>query len=328
MTANFSKVLHLQLAPGTAAEAPDQAVRPSPLKHFFSCCRSAAIAGLLPLLLAGIAGPSHAQQDFSTSEAAAVAFADALATNNPDALRTVLGADWRRYIPTDGVDMDDVYAFLAGWAKSHKILTDSPSTAHLAIGESDWTLPIPIVKRGDSWRFDTRAGGDEIRTRRIGSNELAAIQAALAYYDAQKDYALVDRNGDGVLEYAQRVVSTPGKNDGLYWAALAGEPDSPLGPLFGDDRPGDDYHGYYFRILKAQGPNAPGGAYDYRINGRMVSGFALVAWPVKYGDTGVMTFMVSHDGKLYERDLGPGTDAAARAVTRFDPGPAWQAVSP
>jgi len=224
--------------------------------------------------------------------------------------------------------MDSVYRFLAAWSKSHKIVADSASTAHLAVGPDDWTLPIPIVKRGEAWRFDTKAGADEIRTRRIGRNELAVMQAALAYYDAQKDYALVDRNGDGVLEYAQRIVSTPGKKDGLYWAALPGEPESPLGPLFGDYRPGDDYHGYFFRILKAQGPNAPGGAYDYRIKGRMVSGFALVAWPVKYGETGVMTFMVSHDGKIYERNLGPGTDAAARAMTRFDPGPGWQEVAP
>jgi hypothetical protein len=328
MTTRRITVPHAQPAPDSAEEARDHTSRPSLLKHFFSCCRRAAIVGLLPLLLAGVAGPLHAQQDFSSPEAAATAFADALATNDPDALGKVLGADWRRYIPTDGVDMDDVYAFLAGWSKSHKILTNSPSTAHLAIGDSDWTLPIPIVNRGAAWRFDTRAGAEEIRTRRIGRNELAAMQAALAYYDAQKDYALVDRNGDGVLEYAQRIVSTPGKNDGLYWAALAGEPDSPLGPLFGDDRPGDDYHGYYFRILKAQGPNAPGGAYDYRINDRMVSGFGLVAWPVKYGDSGVMTFMVSHDGKLFERDLGPGTDGVVRAMTRFDPGPGWQAVSP
>jgi len=298
------------------------------MKRFLFGCRKAVIAGLLPLLLIGIAGPSRAQQAFSSPDAAATAFVDALATNDPDALGTVLGADWRRYIPTDGVEMDDVYRFLAAWSKSHQIVTDGATQAHLAVGPDDWILPIPIVKRDEAWRFDTKAGADEIRTRRIGRNELAAMKAALAYYDAQKDYALADRNGDGVLEYAQRIVSTPGTKDGLYWAALPGEQESPLGPLFGDDRPGDDYYGYYFRILKAQGPDARGGAYDYRIKGRMVSGFALVAWPVKYGETGVMTFMVSHDGKLYERDLGAGTDAAARAMTRFDPGPGWQEVTP
>ncbi len=132
----------------------------------------------------------------------------------------------------------------------------------------------------------------------------------------------------GVLEYAQRIVSTPGMRDGLYWAALAGEAESPLGPLFGDDQPGDGYNGYRFRVLKAQGPNARGGAYDYRIKGRMTAGFALVAWPVRYGDTGIMTFVLSHDGRLLEKDLGPGTDAAARAMRRFDPDTSWQAVAP
>jgi len=298
------------------------------MKRLFSRCRGTAFVGLLPLLLVGVAVPTHAQQAFSSPGAAATAFVDALATNDPDALRTVLGADWRRYIPTDGVEMDDVYRFLAAWSKSHRIVPHGASTAHLAVGPDDWTLPIPIVKHGEAWRFDTKAGADEIRTRRIGRNELAAMKAALAYYDAQKDYALVDRNGDGVLEYAQRIVSTPGKKDGLYWAALPGEQESPLGPLFGDDRPGDAYYGYYFRILKAQGSSAPGGAYDYRIKGRMVSGFALVAWPAKYGETGVMTFMVSHGGKLYERNLGAGTDAAARAMTRFDPGSGWREVTP
>ena len=302
--------------------------RISPMKRFLSCCRKAANVGLLPLLLTGIAGPSYAQQAFSSPDAAAAAFVDALATNDPDALGRVLGTDWRRYIPTAGVDMDDVYAFLAGWAKTHKIVSNDASTAHLAVGTAEWTLPIPIVKRGDAWRFDTRAGADEIRTRRIGRNELAAMAASLAYYDAQKEYALADRDGDGALEYAQRIVSTPGERDGLYWAALPGEQASPLGPLFGDDARGSGYHGYHYKILKGQGSNAPGGAYDYRIKGRMVSGFALVAWPASYGDTGVMTFMVSHDGKLYEQDLGPGTATAARAMTRFDPGPGWQQVAP
>jgi hypothetical protein len=221
-----------------------------------------------------------------------------------------------------------VYAFLAAAAKSRKLVPEGGDRAHLAVGANDWTLPIPIVRTRAGWRFDTRAGAEEIRTRRIGANELAAMQAALAYYDAQKEYALADRNGDGMLEYAQRLISTPGKQDGLYWAALPGEEESPLGPVFGDDKPGDSYHGYYFRILKRQGPNAPRGAYDYVVKGRMIAGFALVAWPVKYGDTGVMTFLVSHDGQVYEKDLGPGTDAIARAMTRFDPDASWQKVTP
>jgi len=299
------------------------------LKRLTAWCRRAATYVLLPLVLAAsIASPSVAQQAFSSPDAAATAFTDAIATSDHEALRKVLGADWRQFIPTAGIDMDDVYAFLAAWSKSHKIVADDATKAHLAVGDQNWTLPIPIVRRGDGWHFDTRAAADEMRTRRIGRNELAAMQAALAYYDAQKEYALADRNGDGVLEYAQRIVSTPGKQDGLYWAALPGEAESPLGPFFGAAKPGQGYHGYNFRILTAQGPDAPGGAYDYRIQGRMVSGFALVAWPIKYGDTGVMTFIISHDGQLYEKDLGPGTVAAARAMTRFDPGPGWEKVTP
>ena len=145
-----------------------------------------------------------------------------------------------------------------------------------------------------------------MRTRRIGRNELSAMQATLAYFDAQREYALKDRDGNGVLEYAQRFASTPGKYDGLYWAAR-GKDASPLGPLFAKrrSRKGPGYHGYHFKILKAQGKDAPGGAYDYIVGGRMRSGFALVAWPVRYGDTGVMSFMVSHDGTVVEKDLGP-----------------------
>jgi hypothetical protein len=275
-----------------------------------------------------IAAAANAQQPFASPQAAATALVDAIATSDPDALRKVLGADWKRFIPTADLDQDDVYAFLGAYAKSNKVVRDGADKAHLAVGPNDWTLPIPMVQQGGSWRFDPRGAAEEIRTRRIGRNELAALQGALAYYDAQKEYATADRNGDGVLEYAQLIISTAGRRDGLYWAALAGEPESPLGPLFGDDQPGDGYHGYRFRILKAQGPNARGGAYDYRIKGRMTGGFALVAWPVKYGDTGVMTFMVNHDGQVYEKDLGPGTDAAARTMTRFDPDRSWQKVAP
>ena len=155
------------------------------------------------------------------------------------------------------------------------------------------------------------------------------MQAALAYYDAQKEYAREDRNGDGVLEYAQKTISTPGQQDGLYWAVLEGEAESPLGPLFGETGPSSaGYYGYRYRILTAQGDKAPGGAYDYRIKDRLVAGFALVAWPVKYADSGVMSFMVSHDGVLYEKNLGPKSDEIARAMTRFNLDSRWRKVTP
>jgi hypothetical protein len=289
--------------------------------------RRAAAALAVGVVLAAGGAPAAAQQAFASPEAAAAALVDAIATSDADALRRVLGSDWRRVVTDPGVDRDDVYQFLGAWSRSNRVVRDGADRAHLEVG-SGWTLPVPIVQRAGAWRFDTRAGADEMRTRRIGRNELSAMQAALAYGDAQRDYARADRNGDGVLEYAQRIVSTPGRRDGLYWAALPGEPESPLGPRFGDDRPGDEYLGYRFRPLTAQGPDAPGGAYDYRIRGRQTAGFALVAWPARYGDTGVMTFMVSHDGQLYEKNLGPGTDAIARSMTRFNPDPSWRKVMP
>jgi hypothetical protein len=275
-----------------------------------------------------VPGGGFAQQAYDSPEAAAEAFVRAVATSDPEALRTVLGADWKSLIPIDNIDREDVNAFLAARYKAEKIVAESESRARLAVGPKEWTLPIPIVKKGDAWRFDTKAGADEIRTRTIGRNELSTMQAALAYYDAQKEYALEDRNGDGVLEYAQRLLSSPGKKDGLYWAAAPAEEQSPLGPLFGKDEPGTDYHGYYYKILKGQGRHAPGGAHDYRIKGRMTAGFALVAWPVRYGETGVMTFIVNHDGQIYEKNFGPDTDNIARRMALFDPGAGWRMVAP
>ncbi|MEN8753982.1 MAG: DUF2950 domain-containing protein [Desulfobacterales bacterium] len=282
------------------------------------------------LACSALLGPLNAlaQEAFDSPEAAADAFVRAVATSDDDALRIVLGANWKRFIPIDNIDRDDVNAFLAARYKKEKIIRDSDSRAHLAVGPDEWTLPIPIVKSGGAWRFDTRAGAEEIRTRRIGRNELAAMQAALAYYDAQKEYALVDRNGDGILEYAQKLISSPGKKDGLYWDAQNVKEESPLGPLFGNDKPGTDYNGYYFKILKGQGKHAPGGAFDYRIKGRMSAGFALVAWPVRYDETGVMTFIVNYEGQIYEKNLGAQTDAVARKMTLFDPDSSWRKVSP
>jgi hypothetical protein len=270
-----------------------------------------------------------AQQAFPTPDAAATALVDAVAQIDEDALRRILGRDWRKFIPTEDLERRDIDAFLGGWAASHKIVVEPAHTAHLAVGAQEWVLPIPMVEKSGAWRFDARAAADEIRTRRIGRNELAAMQAAFAYYDAQKEYASQDRNGDGVLEYAHKLISTPGKQDGLYWAALDGEAESPLGPLFDGGEPsGRGYHGYHYRILTAQGGKAPGGAYDYRIKNRLSGGFALVAWPVKYGDSGVMSFIVSHDGVLYEKDLGPKSSATARAMSQFNPDDSWKKVNP
>lgn len=281
---------------------------------------AALVAGLLGPLAAG------AQQAFSSTEAAAQAFRDAIANNDVKALEKVLGPDWRRFVPRDEIGQGELQTFLAAWDKKHSVVSTGQDKAALAVGDSGWTLPIPLVMSGGSWRFDPSAGADEMRTRRIGSNELNAMQAVLAYFDAQKEYAQRDRDGDGVLSYAQKFASTPGRRDGLYWAADA-QGESPLGPRFSAVKPGEGYYGYHYKILTAQGKDAPGGAYDYIIGNRMRAGFALVAWPIHYGDTGVTCFMISHDGVLYQKDLGPDSAAIAKEMKAFNPDSSWSKVS-
>lgn len=279
-------------------------------------------------LLAVLAQDVRAQQAFSSPDAAAEALVAALGTKQADPARlaALLGADWRTYIPLEGVDRDDVDAFLVRYREKHSIQSDRQDQVHLVVGTDPWTLPLPIMQGKDGWAFNAKAGGEEIRERRIGRNELATVQSALAYYDAQVDYAEVDRDGDGVLEYAQKFISSNGKYDGLYWAEEPGIEESPLGPLFGDAKPGDDWYGYQYRILDAQGPSAPGGAYSYKLGDNMSRGFALIAWPAKYGDSGVMSFMISHEGQVFEKDQGPDSAKLARAMLRFDPDSSWSDV--
>lgn len=292
------------------------------------------IAGILrTLLLASLlASPlAHAQTSYTSAVSAAEALVKAIRSKDAKALETVLGKEWKRFIPTDELSRDDIQAFLAGWDKRHSIHQESDSTALLTVGEEPvFTLPIPIVKnQAAQWKFDVVAGTERLRVARIGRNELAAIQAALAYYGAQREYASLDRSGEGVLEHARKLVSAPDARDGLYWPSPLDLDQSPLGPLIAQQPPkGPGYWGYHYKILTAQGKDAPGGAFDYIIGGRMRAGFALVAWPVRYGDTGVMTFMISHAGIVYERDLGPGTDAVARGMARFDPDAGWRKAAP
>lgn len=292
--------------------------------------RFAAFAAALAFAIAWLPAGA-AQKNFATPEAAMNAFGDAVARSDEDEMKSLLGADFRTLIPPAGAEIR--YRFLANWAKHHAIKPEGDAKALIAVGNDGWTLPIPIVKTTQGWRFDTRAGADEIRVRRIGRDERAVMKVMLAIYDAQKDYATVDRNGDGVLEYAAKFRSARGKHDGLYWPTKAGEHESPLGPAVAEARAAGasratGYYGYHYKILKSQGKNAPGGAFDYVVRGRMIGGFAVVAWPVRYGETGVMTFIVNHDGVVYEKDLGPQTQTRARAITRFDPDASWQKVQP
>ncbi len=279
--------------------------------------------------LALLTSPLHAQQAYPTREAAAEALVAALGTTKADEARLadVLGPDWERVIPRGSVEREDVDAFLARYRERHAFKDTDATHAVLTVGQDAWSLPVPLAKGAGGWAFDLEAGEPEIRARRIGRNERAAVQAALAYHDAQMDYAAVDRNGDGVLEYARRFLSSDGQHDGLYWDDEDGGEESPLGPLFGDDESRDGvWHGYRYRILTAQGPSARRGAYDYMIGDHMTRGFALVAWPDKYGDTGVMTFLLSHDGEVFEKDMGPDSHRLARTMAAFDPDSSWKQV--
>jgi hypothetical protein len=273
---------------------------------------------LLPATL--LAAPSV----YPTADAAATALVEAVQKDDKVALAKVLGPDWKTLVPTDGIDREDVAAFIAAYNAKHKI-AEKDGVSRLEVGDAGWTLPIPIVKSGTGYTFDLKAGHDEIVARQIGRNELDTQQALLAYYDAQREYALADHDGDQVLEYAQKFLSTPGKHNGLYWDSKDGEPESPLGPLFASHPPGTEgYQGYHYKILTAQGPSAPGGAYDYVVGGRMRNGFAAIAYPVHYGETGVMSFMISHDGLMFEKDLGKNGTAIAQAMKTFDPDDSWK----
>ncbi|MGY3264411.1 DUF2950 domain-containing protein [Lysobacter sp. HA35] len=282
----------------------------------------------LALLVAGSSLPAPAQSMFATPDAAAEALVKALGTQRADAaaLASLLGANWRDYIPLEGLDRADVDAFLAKYRERHAIEAGADGTSMLSVGTDPFTFPIPLVKGGSGWAFDTKAGADVIRIRRIGRNELAAEESLRAYDDAQIDYAELDHDDDGVLEYAQKFMSTDGLHDGLFWAADDSGEVSPLGPLFGDATAGNDWHGYHFRILDAQGPSAPRGAHSYRIGNDMTRGFAAVAWPAKYDDTGVMSFMISRDGRVFEKDLGPDSEKLAQSIKQFDPDTSWSEV--
>jgi hypothetical protein len=272
--------------------------------------------------------PGYAQKTFSSPEAAMNAFGDAVVKDREDMLRTIFGNNFRDLIPP--VDAPVRETFIAEWAKSHAVKPTDSRHAQIAVGDEGWTFPIPLVKTDQGWHFDTRAGAEDMRLRRIGRNELAVIQSMLAIYDAQREYAQTNHDGEGVLAYASRMVSTSGKHDGLYWPAGPDDTQSPLGEAFVDassrNAQNAGYYGYHYKLLESQGPHAPGGAYDYVVRGKLFGGFAVIAWPVKYGDTGIKSFMVSHAGQVYERDLGPQSTAKAEATKSFDPGPGWSKV--
>lgn len=269
------------------------------------------------------------QRVFATAEQAADAMTEALRKDDEKAIAAMLGSNWRDFVPGTRDDEDKSREdYLKAWDQNHKLVPEGDSKMLVEVGTTGFRMPIPIVKEAEGWRFDTDAGKTEMIARQIGRNELTVVQSLLAIVDAQYDYATLDPMKTGTTAYARRLLSSPGQKDGLYWEAKPGEPESPLGPLVAkaqpDDREGQGYHGYRYRLLYGQGPNASGGAYSYLLNGRMLGGFGVIAWPVKYGETGVMTFIVNQSGDVYERDLGTETPQRAAEITLFDPDKEWQ----
>lgn len=270
---------------------------------------------LLPLLF--LPALAMAQQSFHTPEEAANAFALAVAQQNEAGLSQLLGNDWRDVLPPEGVDPQAVARFNRDWKVSHHIVQGG-DVAHLNVGSASWQLPLPMVKTDTGWRFDMKGAADEILTRTIGRNEISAMQAMHAYVNAQHGFYQLNQ------QYAQKFISSDGKKDGLYWPAAPGEVPSPLGPLFSPLQPGMGYHGYHFRILTAQGKHASAGAKNYVLEGKMTGGFALIAWPVEYGETGIATFIVNQEDQVWQTDFGKETASKAKAMTRFDPDKGWQ----
>ena len=296
--------------------------KPMTLRTLAAAFVAATFAGSL-----AIASAAQAQQAFKTPEAAAEALVDGIARNDDAQVKTVLGPDFRRYIPAETASADDRTSFLEAWSRGHRIVPSGNERAMVEVGSNGWTVPIPLQKTAYGWQFDARAAPAEMRARRIGRNELATIQVMLAYTDAQEEFYASNPDGRAVKHFAMRALSSPGKRDGLYWASLPDEPESPLGAQFADARQGQPYHGYVFRILTAQGKDAPGGAKSYVRNGLMTEGYALIAHPERYGDTGVMSFIVSRDGVVHQKNLGPNGAAIARAISAYNPDSSWEKVT-
>jgi hypothetical protein len=304
---------------------------------FFSLLYGIVLALAVATPIASVAATP--QETFATPEAAADALMAALKADGDVPLMALFGDEHKvKLFDPDPAAAKANRARIVASMQTLRVLKE-PSAGRriLVIGDNAWPVPFPIVKTGDRWRFATEEGVEELINRRVGGNERNAIYSLRAFVDAQRAYASRDRDGDGVLQYARKVMSSPGKQDGLYWPAdpAKGEEASPFGPLIAEAAPytaghkaGDPYRGYYFRILPQQGKNAAGGAYSYVINGRMIAGFAMVAYPAYYGESGVMTFIVNHNGVVYQRDLGPNTPKLAPGITSFDPGKGWSVVKP
>ncbi|HEX3800739.1 MAG TPA: DUF2950 domain-containing protein [Verrucomicrobiae bacterium] len=305
-----------------------------------------AVAGMF--LAAPDIACAAGEQQFDSPDEAVKALTDAAKARDTNAVHAIFGPEGAELMSPDIVQATEGFnKFVDRLNEKTTWVNESDTKADLEIGNDAWPFPIPLVKANGKWFFDVAAGREEILNRRIGGNELGAMDVCRAYVDAQREYASQDRNGDQVLEYAQHLFSTPGTHDGLYWPA-PGENDelSPLGLLVAQARDEgyhhrsgllaekDDafhqqtpYHGYYFKVLTKEGKHAPAGKYCYIVNGHMIGGFALVAWPAEWGNTGIMTFIVNQQGKIYQKNLGKKSSACAKAMTTYDPDSSWTEVT-
>ncbi len=308
---------------------------PSRLAYFAGAIASAL---LITCAVTAMVFAAAAQQRTFSSPEDAVKAAMAAAKNNDDKDLIAIFGPAAKELMFSGDPVADKHRrgqLLEAYEEKNHIETEGENRI-LVVGKQDWPFPIPIVKKGQRWVFDTEKGRQEVLNRRIGENELFTIQACLAIVDAEREYALKDRDKNGLLEYAQQFASDPGKRNGLYWETKAGEAQSPLGPIVAQGRSEGyqktssgapiPYHGYYYRILTAQGKSAPGGAYSYIVKGKMIGGFAVVAYPAEYGNSGIMTFIVNHEGKVFQKNLGKNTADVARAMKEYSPDSTWSAV--
>ena len=296
---------------------------------------SCAIVLLVAVMFNGTALASQVKQkSFTTPESAVEVMVKAFRDNSSSELLAIFGPDSKTLI-LSGDKIDDRKGrekFIQRYDEKNRLETSGKTKVILHVGNNDWPFPIPIVKTGARWQFDTKLGKEEILNRRIGKNELGAIKTCLAIVDAEREYTAIDRDADGRLEYAQKLESTQGKKDGLYWEVQPGEKESPLGPIVAKARSEgylkgekhDPYNGYFFKILTAQGKDAHGGAYSYIVKDKMIGGFALVAYPASYRGTGVKTFIVNYEGVVYEKDLGLKTSETAKAMKAFNPDKTWK----
>jgi hypothetical protein len=305
-------------------------------------CLERLLHSLVAIALIAVVSASCAsvqrQQRFASPEEGMSALVEAIRGNDQSALMGLLGGSGQDWLDSGdpATNAQRRKVFLKAYAEANKIVLEEKNTrAVLVVGRNEWPMPIPLVKSREGWRFDIQRAAEEILSRHIGRNELAAIQVCLAIVDAEHEYAEQDLDGDGVPGYASKLASSPGKRDGLYWETREGEPLSPLGPLLAAASEGSTasdrttlqpYHGYFYRLLVRQGKDAPGGAYDYQINGKLLRGFAVLAYPARYGVSGVMSFIVNQDAVVYQNDLGDSTTTGVADITEFSPDLSWKRV--